>query len=339
MRQRKKEADNTSTRTDNTCSAHGCVGGDSAVYARHMGWFRKKANSEARDPDLPLSVAQAQRLRAVAREAWAAAGREVSVLSDHVKDADGNVFGLWNLATLVADAPERQWPQLVGDHVRRITTPAPSIDALTAAELHEQLVLRVLEKASLPDLSLYPSAPPLVGDLLQVLVLDFPHTVLTPPESALTAQGDLDEWRAVGGANLWRLMRSEPREHEVLRGKNGGDFHVLLGDSFFTASMAVFLPELISMVGQEDLGRGVLVALPFRHQVAFRVVDGPDAALALQNLFMFAIAGYDQGAGPVSPHVFWVKDGRWEQVTERDETTARIMVGTELAEALGVAEG
>ncbi len=303
-----------------------------------MVWFRTKDDSNAaRDPELPLSVTQAQRLRELVRVAWARVGREVTVHSDHVVDAAGGIFGLWNLAVLVADAPGRKWPGLVSEHVSRLATPNPSVQSLTDAELRAQLVLRLAENAGLPDPSWFPTAPTLAGDLRQVLVLDFPDTVITPHESELAARGDLDEWRAVGRANLWHMMRSEKRDHEVVRRGADGHFDVLIGDSVYTASMALFLPELLSFVSQPDLGRGVFVAMPFRHQVAFRVVDGPDAAQALQNLFGFAMAGYDDGAGPLSPHVFWVKDGKWEQVTSRDEHGPRIIVGANLAEVLGIA--
>lgn len=258
--------------------------------------------------------------------------------SDHVVDAEGGIFGLWNLAVLVADAPARRWPKLVGEHVSRCATPAPSVEELPEAQLRAQLVLRILEDASLPDASWFPSAPTLAGDLRQVLVLDFPDKVIMPSESELAARGDLDEWRAVGRGNLWQLMRTEPREHELLGERDGGQIHALIGDSVYTASMAMFLSELMSMVDQADSGRGVLVALPFRHQVAFRVIDGPESVPALQNLFVFAMAGYDEGARPLSPHVFWVKDGQWEQVTRRDADGAQIVVSAELAAALGVSD-
>jgi hypothetical protein len=132
------------------------------------------------------------------------------------------------------------------------------------------------------------------------------------------------------------MMRTEKRAHEVVGGRDGGHFDVLIGDSVYTASMAMFLPELLSFCGHVDLGRGIFVAVPYRHQVAFRVIDGPDAARGLQNLFGFALAGYDDGAGPLSPHVFWVKDGHWEQVTSHDEDGPQIVVGDHLAEALGL---
>ncbi|PKQ31712.1 MAG: hypothetical protein CVT62_07700 [Actinobacteria bacterium HGW-Actinobacteria-2] len=304
-----------------------------------MGWFTKKDSSEsARDPELPLSIAGAQRLRQLVRDAWAEHGREVTVHSDHVVDAEGSAFGLWNLAVLVSDAPQRKWPGLVRTHVGMLATPKPGVETLTEDELRAQLVLRLADGGGVPNPEWFETAPTLVGDLRLTLALDFPDTVLTPPESDLAARGDLTEWRAVGRANLWHMMRSEKREHQVLSRGNGDQFDVLLGESFFTASMVLFLPELLELAGRADLGRGVLVAMPYRHQIAFRVIDGPNAALSLQSLFLFAMAGFDDGAGPLSPHVYWVKDGRWEQVTGRDAEGAHMIVSPELAEALGMSQ-
>jgi len=204
--------------------------------------------------------------------------------------------------------------------------------------LRARLVVRLTDASAMPNPEWFPTAPTLAGDVRLTLALDLPDTVLTPQESDLTARGDLDEWRAVGRANLWHMMRSEKREHQVLGRGEGDHFDVLLGESFFTASMVLFLPELLELAGCSDLGRGVFVAMPYRHQIAFRVVDGPSAALGLQNLFRFAMAGFADGAGPLSPHVFWVKDGRWEQITFHDAVGARIVVSPELADALGITE-
>lgn len=304
-----------------------------------MGWFRSRDDAgSARDPELPLTESQAQRLRELVRVAWATEGREVTVHSDCVVDADGATFGLWNLAVSVADEPNRKWPSIVAAHVRRLATAEPSVDALSDDELRSRLVLRLAASASLPEPAWFATAPTLADDLRELLVLDFPETVVTPHEADFAARGDLDEWRAVGRANLWHMMRSEPREHHTLARGDGGHFEALMGDSVYTASMAIFLPELLSLAGFADAGRGVLVTVPFRHQVAFRVIDGPEAALALTNLFRFGIAGYNDGAGPLSPHVYWVKDARWTRITDQDEDGAKIMVSPELAEALELTE-
>lgn len=300
-----------------------------------MAWFRSEDDSgSARDPDLPLSVAQAQRLRDLVRVAWAKTGREVTVHSDHVVDADGDIFGLWDLAAMVAGLPARKWPGFVSDQVRDFTA-GPSIEALSDSELRAHLVLSLVDNAAFAAPSWFSTAPTLAGGLRQVLALDFPPVVITPDEAKLAAHGDLDEWRAVGRANLWEMMRREPRDHQVVQTDEGSTFDVLFGD-VFTASMAIFLPELISMVGHADLGRGVLVAVPMRHQVAFRVIDGSEAVATLHRLFGLAMAGCSDGVGALSPHVYWVKDGNWEQVTEIDEDGPRLVVGAALAEALGL---
>lgn len=302
-----------------------------------MPWFkRRNAVDEQRDPDLPLTVGQAQRLRELVRTAWASAGREVTVHSDHVTDADGAEFGLWNLATLVAEAPARDWPGIVGHHVQIMATPTPSVETMSDDELRGQVMLRLLGRSQLPDPEWFRSSPALGDDLLQVVVVDTPTMVLTPGENVLAGRGDLDEWRAVGRANLWHLMRSERREHTVLSKDGRGFFDVLIGDSVFTASMTLLLAELLSLTGHADAGRGVLVTVPFRHQIAFRVIDSPDAAAALHNLFGFAMAGYDEGAGPISPNVFWVTNGQWRQITTRDGNGAAVHVTPELASALGL---
>lgn len=304
-----------------------------------MAWFKKKDDAGAApDPELPLTVAQARRLRELVHLAWARAGREVIVHSAHVVDADGTEFGLWNLAVLVAGEPERSWPALVQGHVDRLAKPTTDVADLTDSQLHAQLVTRLCDNAGLPDPSWFPTAPTLAGQLREVIAVDFPETVIIPSEDALASRGSIDEWRKVGRANLWQMMRSEPREHEVLDPAGPGRFHVLMGESVYTASMALFLGEVISLVGESDKGRGVLVALPHRHQIAFRVIDGPDAVQALQNLFRFALVAFEDGAGPLSPHVFWVRDGRWQQITSFDGSgRPRIDVGPELASALGLA--
>ena len=32
----------------------------------------------------------------------------------------------------------------------------------------------------------------------------------------------------------------------------------------------------------------------------------------------FALVGFNDGAGPLSPNVFWWQDGRWAQMTQRE---------------------
>ena len=73
------------------------------------------------------------------------------------------------------------------------------------------------------------------------------------------------------------------------------------------------------------------------HLLGYRVIDGPDAALGLNHLFSLAIRSYGEAPGPLSPHVYWVRDGEWHQVTRFDrEGRPCVDVSAELAEALAL---
>lgn len=307
-----------------------------------MGLFRRKKREwqePQADEELPLTVDQAARLRSLARTAFAEAGREVTVYADHVEDDAGAKFGLWNLAALCRDHPAADWPQLVHDHVRRlVASPGPSLEDMSDDDLRASTYLRLVEAAGVPDHSWHPTARRLGEDLLVVLSVDLPETVTTPPERDWEARGGLAGWREIGAANLRALLVSDDVVHErVGHGGSGGDFDVVMGDPFFTGSLPLLMGEVVQrFTPGVDISRGVLVVVPFRHQFAWRVVDGPDAAIALDHLFRFAMLASADAPGPLSPHVFWVRDGEWRQVTRLVDDQPQVIVEADLAAALGL---
>ena len=308
-----------------------------------MGLFRRQRPDLERSADLPLTTDRATRLRSLVRTAFAEAGREVTVYADHVVDDEGTRFGLWNLAATCNGEPEREWPAIVSRHIQALVAPKPTLETLTDDQLRPMVRSRIQDRAALPDPGRHPHAAEIGGDLVEVLCVDLPDSVVTPAESEFSGRGALGPWLDTGRANLHADLLSAELEHERLSPPDGlGAFEVLMGDSVYTASFALFLPALLARAHRADQGRGVLVALPFRHQVGFRVVDGegPDLAMALQHLFRFAISGYDEAPGGLSPHVYWVHDGRWQQVTEFDEEgRPGVHVDDDLGRALGLDQG
>lgn len=301
-----------------------------------MGLFRCRRGRPSRDRDLPLDTDQARELRRLVRSAFAEAGREVIVYAGHVEDDSGARFGLWNLATRVSGMPARRWPDTVRRHVDHLSRPRPDLEDLDDEVLRDRVVARVVERASLPDPELFPSSVPLSDDLTQVLCVDLPDEVLTPPEERFTERGDPERWWRAGRDNLRRLLDREELHHRLVSDDHGrAGFHVVSGDSFFTASLTLVLPELLAGHDAGDLGRGVLVAVPCRHRLLYRVVDGPDAAAALPGMLEVALRGFRHAPGPLSPHVFWVRDQRWSQVTRAVAGRLRPDVGPALAAALG----
>lgn len=303
-----------------------------------MALFRKNKPEPTPDGDLPLTTDQAAKLRRLVQQAFAEAGVEVSALADHVVDADGRQFGLWNIAALCNDEPERGWPDLVGKHVATLVAPWTDVEQLDEATLSASTYLRVVERAGLPNPDWYPSARAIGEDAITILAIDLPDTVSTPQEKFWAERGGVDKWVATGRANLRALAISDEIDHQRLDAGGQGGFEVVMGDSLFTGSTALLIEDLARrFVPGADLGRGVLVVVPFRHQLAFRVIDGtPDSAHALNNLYRFAMLGFSDAPGPVSPNVFWVREGAWEQLSREVDGQPRIEVGPELAEALGM---
>ena len=305
-----------------------------------MGLFKRDKASSPPDDHLPLSVEQAARLRDLVRTTFAETGLEVVVHPDHVEDASGRKLGLWNLAALCRDTPEREWRDLVHRHVTTLTDP-DDLDDLDEEALTCGVHLRLVERAGFPDPSWHPTAIEIGEDLLGVLSIDLPDTVSTPKEDYWDGHGGLERWRATGRANLIAVALSDDLDHQRVSADGTGAFDVVVGDSFFTGSTALVVDHLVRRWSPEpDASRGVLVVAPFRHQVAWRVLDGtPDSAVALNNLFGFAMLGFSDAPGPLSPNVHWVRDGAWRQVTHLVDGEARVDVDEELAAALGVAGG
>ncbi len=313
-----------------------------------MGLFKRSKPASPPDEHLPLTQEQAVALRALVRTAFAEEGLEVVVYADHLEDDTGRKLGLWNIAALCKDEPERAWPDLVRRHVAALAAPE-DVEDLSDADLRTGVHLRLVERAGFPDPTWHPNAVAFGEDLLAVLSVDLPETVTTPREDYWTDRGGLDSWMGTGRANLLAVALSDELEHQVIGPPDGdGAFDVVTGDSFFTGSTALMVDHLVRRFGPipDDLDAavqgsplGVLVAAPFRHQVAWKVLDGTqDGALALNNLFRFAMLGYADAPGPLSPHVYWVRGDDWRQVTHIVGDQARVDVDEELARALGVAE-
>ncbi|MFT4286696.1 hypothetical protein [Nocardioides sp.] len=288
------------------------------------------------DADLPMSVADARQLRALVREAFANAGREVTVNADHVVDDQGMQFGLWNLAALCAHEPRKHWPALVADHVRVISAPRVDADDLDDDQLTAMTYLRLVEAAAVPDQRWHPTAPWLGSSLRALLSIDLPDEISTPTEEIWQARGGIERWRRVGRANIAGLAGSLELQHGVIPlGDTGAEAHIVQSESFLTASLALALPELAGRYGF-DLGRGALVTVPFRHQLAFFPVQpGTTSAMALDVLFRLGMSMFADSPGPLSPHVFLVRGEEWLQLTRIEDDQAHVDIDQEVAAALG----
>ena len=282
-----------------------------------MGLFNRGRQQPDEPPDetLPeLTVSEAQRLRDLVRSTMAGAGYEVTVYAGHVEDADGRQFGLGTLARRLSapDIPAKKWGRVVDDHLRRLLTAVDGPDQfdVPTEELLDRTYLRLYEGDALPDTQWWTYGREPIPGVLELLALDLPDSVATFNDEQVERHG-LDQLRAAGLANL-------RKEHAEDRATHKG-VEILIGSMFF-ASTALVLPEVVlRTTGEARLPNGVLVAVPFRHQLLYHVPRDKEVIEALHTMAALAARGYNEEVGPISPHVFWWRDGEFQQVTHSDD--------------------
>ncbi|MFE5628681.1 hypothetical protein ACFQ69_33480 [Streptomyces sp. NPDC056470] len=308
-----------------------------------MGLFRRgprRDGDEApRDPEFSyFSQREAALFRSRVREAFAELGLEVTVYADSVRDSDGRAFGLGNLAAVCHNDRRgpRVWPTLIRRHVSLVlrTMDGPSaLDTLRPEQIRAQLYPRVVSGEGI-DPGTFGYARSVAPGLYEILALDLPESVMMLTDEALEPLGDVGELRDRALANL----RGLPVEgHETVRDADGMCFEVILGDSFYTASRVLDLDAVVRRVTGRPLGEhGALVALPFRHQLAFHPIRDTTIVPALGAMASFAASGYEDTPGAISPYVFWWRGGRLTQLSDHDEEGGelRIVVGEDFHELL-----
>lgn len=265
-----------------------------------------------------LSVDEANRLRAEVRTALAEQGYEVVVHADHVVTDDGRQLGLWNIAAKLNGVTDPQERRLaIAQHYRPLFTDASA--ELTGEDFLAALRLRLVETSSLGQLGgadHFDHGVEWADSVLRIPVIDLPETVQIPTRSTLDEHGVIGPlldraWRNTEAAVATEEMEEERLDYE------GCTISVVSGPSVYIASLAVFLPALIHRFHPgADLSRGVVLAVPARSRLAYRVVEEGRAVMdALMLIPRFAVGAYSDGVGPVSPHTYLWRDGEVEQLT------------------------
>ena len=292
--------------------------GRTPLYDEHLTYF---------------TIVEAREFRRLVASSFAKVGHDVTIYVDRVEDRSGTAFGLWNIAALCRGVERREWPDLIDRHIRSVTTPPRALSELAPDEMAAGLYLRLVEAGSVPEPDLLGYARQVAPGLLEVLAVDLPDSVATLSKDDLGELGSLAELLERGRANLRALLAGDVALGAVADDR--GSFTAVTDRSFFTASLALVLPEAVERVsGEVDRGRGILVAVPDRHQLLYRVIDAPTAASALRDMFDTARWAFHEASGPLSPNVYWVRARRWAQVTSVDGGKPRVWLRGEFAGAI-----
>lgn len=306
-----------------------------------MGIFGRKPRRDGRDTTRDASFEffsedEGARFRAGVREAFAEQGLEVTVGAEAVTDSGGRQFGLGNLAAVCHNDTRgpRVWPELTRRHIGIMlrAMDGPSVlDTIPAETFRAQLYPRLLPDEMAGNDG-FDYARPLAEGLREVLALDLPESVMVLPRSSLEPFGDVAALRERALDNL----RGLPVEaHETVEQEEGARVDVVMGESMFTASMVLTLDELVPRITGRGLSTdGALVAVPFRHQLAFHAIRDRHVIAGLNTLAQFAAAGFEEGVGRITPDVYWWRAGSLTRLSAMDEDGIKIMVDREFQAVL-----
>ncbi len=285
-----------------------------------------------RDDDFPdLTSRQARRLRLLVRDACLVRGVRVTMVRGSAELPDGSRYALHELATscLHDSGSEDRWPTIVGDYVDTILGTgrvAEPLYGLSVDEVFSRTFLRVYDRATLDDNDGYSYARPVVGDLVELLVVDLPESVQILQRTEL----ERFDRSALHSAALAHLL-AEPIDDYAVFTDNGGTIHVAYGRSVYIASKLLILPDVLARtVGRGEPPLGVLVAVPNLHEIAFHPIVDQSAVPSLEQLSAFAEHAFTDEEGSVSPFVYWWQQGRLTQLT-RFDARGKIVPGVDLA--------
>ncbi|MCX4095449.1 hypothetical protein [Nocardia sp. alder85J] len=289
-----------------------------------MGWFgrrqRRDPGTDPRDPAFSfLSADEGRRFRATMREVLAERGIEGVVSETHLTTMDGAQLGFYNIAAYCHSygGDPGAWPALIGEHLDRLFAERDSDPMdLPVDELLPTMYPRVVPDFQMQYREEFRYGPEVAEGLWVVLALDRPDTVTTMPDTAVAELGGFDLLWPRAMENLRGLPI--PERHTFGR-REGGWFHAVVDDSYFTASRVLILDELLSRMNVPFGDDGVLVTMPNRTQLVFRPLDGTPFAPAVHDMTDFTIRGYVDTPGLVSPHLYWWRRGELTQLTQHED--------------------
>jgi hypothetical protein len=219
-------------------------------------------------------------------------------------------YGLLNLAqTCHATAPA-EWPSTIREHFDNAFRSSRDSEELDAKAGTLDAVRRFLKvrlyhtdyREQMGGTGLVHRVP--AEGLIETLVYDLPGSVRTVPPDHVRKWGVAeDELFRIGLANV-KSEQPAPVVQKFGVGK-GAEIRALVGDSFFTASHALFLEDHL----EPRSGFGAVVAVPHRHAVLFHPIADMRVIGAVNSMIPIAFGMYQEGPGSLSSGLYWWRSG------------------------------
>jgi hypothetical protein len=234
-----------------------------------------------------------------------------------------HMIGLVNLARKCNSTPGADWPALVAAHLKlaldtEAIDPAPpleSVRSMLKVRIYPEGYAAALAEGERELLVRRAVAPGLVS----ALAIDYPETVVgVPPETASAWAVPIEELFELGMANVRGGDRPGVQRQPL---DSGAAVSALIGDSFFTATWVLMLEEFLVPRSPH----GALVAVPNRHAVVFQPIVDLSIVEGTQAVISLAVEMYRDGPGPISPNLYWWRDGSLTLLPTRYTEKAAIL--------------
>lgn len=150
--------------------------------------------------------------------------------------------------------------------------------------------------------------------LVVALALDLPDSTLVLTREVVQRCGG---WQHLYDAGLANLRALPLERHERLGAPARRQLRRAAGESVYTASHALLLPEVAAAAGSPVTAEhGWLVSMPNRHQLCWHDVRAGFVLGTLDGLTRFTGLGWSDGTGALTPDVYWWSGNEYERLTE-----------------------
>ena len=226
---------------------------------------------------------------------------------------DGDVqFGLFNVAGKCRQVERALWPEVVSEHFASIAATAArsalaDVPGFTNAdEARASMKARLVSDAYKQDTGADLLELRVAEDLVAVVAYDLPENVMLPERADVLRYGDERELLELA----LRQAREEPGLALVQHELNGAPLYVLTGESFFTATHALWADRF----SEQPAELGTLVGVPTRHMVVAHPIRDRGALTVIAKMLQLVPAPSTTGPGSLSDGLYWLLDGRMERL-------------------------
>lgn len=212
-------------------------------------------------------------------------------------------YGLHNLVQMCRGESRRSTEAQVREFFVGVKATFEEQSEMDTRPNYSQIKLRLMPLEMQPEFSMVEF--PVCDAFQTLLAYDNPRTVTMFSSEAM-------ESLPFTKAEIWDLalknvLAEDPPEHALIQNRPT-KYHLLMGDSFFVASRALAIEQLL----ERRADHGVIFGVPNRHTLLYHVMGDGSTPEAINRMMMMTQKHFEDGPGSITPCLIWWMNGRYE---------------------------